>query len=86
MSTKKENLSKERGFKLFFKVMQIGILRFGLPMFVFYFIMMAFFGALDEGMYTVSELLFFCFQLGVYSGILFGLIMWLFLVLKKNKK
>lgn len=68
----------------FWKIMQKSILGFGLPMMVFYFFIMIVFGAIDEELYTFSELLFFCFQLGAWSGIAFGLIMWV-VVLIKNK-
>ncbi|OIO80830.1 hypothetical protein AUJ84_02495 [Candidatus Pacearchaeota archaeon CG1_02_32_132] len=69
----------------FWKIMQKSILGFGFPMMIFYFLMMVFFGALDEGLYTLSELLFFGFQLGVWSGIAFGLIMWLIFLIKNKK-
>lgn len=70
----------------FWKIMQTSILGFGFPMMIFYFLMMLFFGAIDEGLYTFSELLFFCFQLGIWSGIAFGLIMWVIVFIKDKKK
>jgi hypothetical protein len=70
----------------FWKIMQTSILIFGFPMMIFYFLMMLFFGAIDEGLYTFSELLFFCFQLGILSGIAFGLIMWIIGFINDKKK
>ena len=70
----------------FWKIMQISILRFGFPMFIVYFLIMCFvsLGEIFDGEFPFWDSLFFSFELGMFSGIIFGLIMWIRLKIKEK--